>query len=825
MFVSSIGAFAQVGINTTTPADGAMLDIESTSKGLLIPRVALTSTAVSAPVTPEPVTGVLVFNTATDGTAPNDVVPGFYWWDGTEWVTLEAAAEVSPDDLDEKWDLEGNAGTDQDVNFVGTTDNTGLTMRTNNTERFRVTTQGGGQVIGMQDGTPGNPFYSFNSDPSAGLWTNAVGELDFSINSYRYININGNATGSQRGEVTLNPGSFDIDFIVQTANTNAAMVVNGENDNVGLGTTAPDASSQLQLADPDKGLLINKVVLSATDNASPITSPATGLMVYNLVSAGSGATAVSPGFYSWDGSAWVPFVRSIDDLSDARSDVDGSNNGSSVFFGIDSGASDDGTNNKNVGIGYQSLVSGAGENNTAIGYQSAGSTAGGSGNTAIGKGALTSNTSGNNNTAIGLNALSSSTTSGGNIAIGKDAMSSSNGATANVAIGTNALQVSTTDGNTNIAMGSNSMLANTTGSQNVALGVSTLRENLTGGNNMALGVYSLRWSTEGEGHTAVGPYALNKYVGPSTDKGNTAIGNLTINALTTGGGNVGIGFESFRFGLQGDDNTMIGKFTGFHAGRDGTKIDENVFIGASAGFASTGSRNVYIGASAGSYSVGGPPPTTYSTGSDNVFIGNSVGKNSTAGAMSNTLLIDNSSTTQSLIYGDFSNDEVGINWDYSTTPSLPNTLSVNGDASKTTSGNWLANSDRRLKKDINTIKPNEALDMITQLRGVTYHWNDNQTGLDRPETIQYGFVAQELMEVFPEKVTKDGLGFYQTAYGDYDALFVQAFKELKAQNEEKDERIAELEDKLQQMEALADRLSALETKLGVGETDSAKNED
>ena len=296
---------AQVGINTTSPADGAMLDVTATDKGILIPRVALTSRAVSAPVTPEPVTGVLVFNTNTAGTDPNDVEPGFYWWDGVQWVALEVDADVTQADLDEKWDILGNTGTDQDVNYVGTTDNTGLTMRTNNVERFRITTQGGGQVVGMQDGSPGNPFYSFASDPSAGMWTNAPGELDFSINSYRYININGNATGSQRGEVTFNPGSFDIDFIVQTQSSNSSLVVNGENDNVGLGTTTPDESAQMQMADPDKGLLINRVTLSATDNASPITAPAAGLLVYNLVSSGSGATAVSPGFYYWDGSQWV----------------------------------------------------------------------------------------------------------------------------------------------------------------------------------------------------------------------------------------------------------------------------------------------------------------------------------------------------------------------------------------------------------------------------------------------------------------------------------------------------------------------------------------
>jgi hypothetical protein len=301
----SLALQAQVGINTTTPADGAMLDVTATDKGILIPRVALVAKNMSDPITPEPVESLLVFNTATSGTAPNDVAPGYYWWDGVQWVALDTPPEVTEEDLDEKWDILGNTGTDQDVNYVGTTDNTGLTMRTNNVERFRITTQGGGQVVGMQDGSPGNPFYSFASDPSAGMWTNAPGELDFSINNYRYININGNATGSQRGEVTLNPGSFDTDFIVQTQSSNSSLVVNGENDNVGLGTTTPDVSAQMQMADPDKGLLINRVTLSATNIASPVSSPATGLLVYNLTPGGSGSTAVSAGFYYWNGSQWV----------------------------------------------------------------------------------------------------------------------------------------------------------------------------------------------------------------------------------------------------------------------------------------------------------------------------------------------------------------------------------------------------------------------------------------------------------------------------------------------------------------------------------------
>ncbi len=130
-----------------------------------------------------------------------------------------------------------------------------------------------------------------------------------------------------------------------------------------------------------------------------------------------------------------------------------------------------------------------------------------------------------------------------------------------------------------------------------------------------------------------------------------------------------------------------------------------------------------------------------------------------------------------------------------------NAFEVNGQASKSTAGSWAANSDRRLKKEILSISGKEALNKINKMRGVTYLWNDNKTGIKRPTDIQYGFIAQELMEVFPNKVSKDNLGYYQTAYGDYDPVFVEAIKELN-------KRLETLSEKNQQQEEKIDVLTA-----------------
>ncbi|NML69066.1 hypothetical protein HHL23_04580 [Chryseobacterium sp. RP-3-3] len=91
-------SFAQtgnVGINTSTPNVNAVLDIVSTNKGLLPPRVALTATNSPAPLGGN-VQGMVVYNTATAGTAPNNVVPGLYYNNGTIWVpTTDSNAVTS----------------------------------------------------------------------------------------------------------------------------------------------------------------------------------------------------------------------------------------------------------------------------------------------------------------------------------------------------------------------------------------------------------------------------------------------------------------------------------------------------------------------------------------------------------------------------------------------------------------------------------------------------------------------------------------------------------------------------------------------------------
>ncbi len=76
--------------------------------------------------------------------------------------------------------------------------------------------------------------------------------------------------------------------------------------NVGIGTASPSASALLDLTSNSQGLLPPRVALTAkSGTSSPITSPTTGLIVYNTASAGTGADAVTPGYYYYNGTIWT----------------------------------------------------------------------------------------------------------------------------------------------------------------------------------------------------------------------------------------------------------------------------------------------------------------------------------------------------------------------------------------------------------------------------------------------------------------------------------------------------------------------------------------
>ena len=197
-FLNAVG-MAQVGIGTTTP-NGALevnanLPSPSTNlAGLLPPNVSLsglntnnTTTAGVSIINPNggglPANGTIVYNTNTSAPGTNQVTPGYYFWQGTGWIRLQSESN-------QQWNVNGNASTNPTNDFIGTTDNQELRFRTNNNERFSVTTNG--RIRSFNRGNAAQPTYSWTDDTDIGLWSSGANTLNFSTNGSEAMRIDGN---------------------------------------------------------------------------------------------------------------------------------------------------------------------------------------------------------------------------------------------------------------------------------------------------------------------------------------------------------------------------------------------------------------------------------------------------------------------------------------------------------------------------------------------------------------------------------------------------------------------------------------------------------
>jgi hypothetical protein len=468
------GAIAQnVGINTTgnAPDASAMLDIVSSDKGILIPRVALTMTTSALPIS-SPVTSLIVYNSATVA----DVTPGFYYWNGAAWVRLIDAAGSDTD-----WTV---SGVDQ---YSGVTGNVGIGITTPSTKLM---------------------VHNGSSDVIAHLTTEGF------VGPDAILRFGGNFM-SNEAEIRYEPGTTSDLFIVnkftftqfadihfQTQSL-TRMTVAGDG-NVGIGIATPSATLDVvgtfQLVDGNEAL------------GRVLTSDASGNASWQVAAGGGDGD----GIYDGDGTTPAGTDVTVTDFINFDSDnlyVDGTNDrvgigtatpgatldvagriwqtqtGRSVIIGESAGTLDDGSNNDNVFVGYEA------------GFQ----TFTGAFNVAIGAGSLRQNLFSGNLTAVGADALSQN----------------SNGTT-NTAVGYRSM-VQNTFGSLNTAVGSESLRSNTFGGNSTAVGYEASRQGTTGGNNTSVGYGALYNNTTGSGNTAVGYQAFNT----GTRTNSSAFGNGT----------------------------------------------------------------------------------------------------------------------------------------------------------------------------------------------------------------------------------------------------------------------------------------------------------
>jgi trimeric autotransporter adhesin len=519
-----VNCFSQgISINTSgISADAsAMLDINSSSKGLLIPRVSLASTTDVSAV-PSPAVSLLVYN--TNGSMSGGGA-GYWYWNGSQWTSLTGTQGTvsgvqynvsSPQATANN----GNYLFNVDYPFGGATNCPGARIRAYNGSGYSTAT--GLTVIG-EDG---------------GGWGSATG-LSVSANTGGYLSSSyGVIISATSGQV--NNIGLQVSVSGGTANY-AALFKSG---NVGIGTSTPSAllevdgasGNTVKIVDGNQGT--GKVLTSdANGNGSWQTPGGGGGSGWLLT--GNGSTTPGTNFMGTTDDKDVVFKR-----FNVQSGLLNSSSGNTTW-GVGSLNSNT-SGYHNTSIGNQTLYSNkTGFENTAVGYQALYSNTGdqgqGFGNTAVGYNSLYANTIGYENTATGWNSMSGNTT-----------------------------------GQYNTANGYQALQLNQTGWYNTALGQQSLWSNKASGNT-ATGYQSLYSYTTGSNNTANGYYALYGTFGNSTASNNTALGAMAMFQTGTGSNNTACGENALSTNISGSDNTVLGYNAG--SGTSGVNFNQCTFIG------------------------------------------------------------------------------------------------------------------------------------------------------------------------------------------------------------------------------------------------------
>jgi len=553
---------AQVAINSTGAVSdaSAMLDVQSTTKGFLVPRM----TQAEKEAISSPATGLIIYQ--TDGTS------GFYFYSGSSWVRFTSGVS-SLDDL-------SDARTGGNSLFLG--EDAGINDDlTNNLNVF----------VGIGSGKTNT---TGSSNTAIGYWSlekNLGGSSNTAI-GFRtlYSNTSGQyntATGYQ----ALNSNTTASNI---TATGSYALF----NNTTGTGNTAFGA---LTLYTNQSGNYNTAVGQYALYNDTASYNNAVGY--YTLYNNTSGEHNIAVGYKSLKENISGNYNLAMG--SEAMySNTTGNHNVAVGESALHSGS----TGINNVAVGSNALGIAASRSTiVAIGDSAlytnavgAGSWYQGAYNTAVGSRTLRNNISGFNNTALGYKTLYTNISGSSNTAVGTTALYSLSSGSFNTAMGTHALRYNTTgsyntsmgymslynnSGNGNCAYGYYALEYNGSGEYNVALGYASMYKNITQSRNVAVGDSTLFWngygtssSDEAVKNTAVGSKALKEN---RTGYGNTALGYQVLKSANTAYGNTGIGCSTLNGISTHSENTALG-YLAYSAGdfSNSTALGANATITA-----------------------------------------------------------------------------------------------------------------------------------------------------------------------------------------------------------------------------------------------------
>ena len=300
------------------------------------------------------------------------------------------------------------------------------------------------------------------------------------------------------------------------------------------------------------------------------------------------------------------------------------------------------------------------------------------------------------------------------------------------------------------------------------------------------------------------------FIQESDQNNNTSFG---VGALSSISGsseyNTAVGYNAFST-LNGStmsitNNTMVGSSVSgsgagitLEAGAEGNTILGSTSIGYLAG-----TDNTIIGA--GAYGVGGASASD--TASNLTLIGSGAGSNLAAATHTHDLMIDNSG---------FSDDDNTIrigNSNHSTTyiAGIRNVTPVAGDAIpvfiSSTGQLGTAVSSRRYKEDIQDMR--DASSDLMRLRPVTFRYKKPYKDGSKP--LDYGLIAEEVFQVYPDLVVKNLKGQIETV--QYQKLTPMMLNELQKQHQEIEEQQKTIQIQAEENHQIEARLAALEARL------------
>ena len=367
-----------VAINTDGSAanNSAMLDIKSTNKGVLVPRM---STAQRTGII-TPATGLLVYDTDTNN---------FWFYDGNAWTNLMGSGGGA------NWTLSGNSGTSAASDFIGTIDNQSLKFKVNN-QQYGLIDVNGSIQWGNQSGL-NNTGYSNIAIGAKALFNNSDRHNIIAIGDSALLNNGVGVTLSTQAIANIAVGSKAL-YSNTTGNRNSAF---------GFESLKANTSANLNASFGYRSLASNTLGANNT---------AIGSMAMELSTTGSHNVAI--------GSA----ALHLNTTGQSNTSIGTSSMGANTTGVFNTAVGSDGLDWNTIGSrnnAFGALTMSAnteGNQNTAVGYQSLNANTTGSFNVALGNSALTGNITGNYNTALGYNADISSGNLSNATAIGYNAM-------------------------------------------------------------------------------------------------------------------------------------------------------------------------------------------------------------------------------------------------------------------------------------------------------------------------------------------------------------------------------------------------------------------